>query len=215
MTQTDRAILASYGTMLDGLALYLGDSYEFVLHSLEGLSHSVIKIINGHYTQREVGAPITDLALSMLRDMQEKQTPVPQVYFNRRNGRTLKSSTIPILGDHQRVIGLLCINFYCDVPLSDFLSGFIPGATAPSISAPKEIENFNTDVEDLIHIALHKAKQSVYDSDIPSINRNKEIIRLLYQQGIFQMKDSAVKTAEYLGISKNTVYLHLRNLKQD
>ena len=53
LTEVDREILRSYQYMLDGLALYLGDSYEIVLHSLEELSHSVIKIINGHYTKRE------------------------------------------------------------------------------------------------------------------------------------------------------------------
>ena len=84
LTEMDREILKSYQYMLDGLALYLGDSYEIVLHSLEDLSHSVIKIINGHYTKREVGAPITDLALSMLHDIQKSQTPHSMVYFNRR-----------------------------------------------------------------------------------------------------------------------------------
>ena len=43
---------------MDGLALYLGEGYEFVLHSLEDLSHSVVKIINGHYSNRKPGAPI-------------------------------------------------------------------------------------------------------------------------------------------------------------
>ena len=42
---------------MDGLALYLGEGYEFVLHSLEDLSHSVVKIINGHYSNRKPGAP--------------------------------------------------------------------------------------------------------------------------------------------------------------
>lgn len=61
--------------MLDGLALYLGDSYEIVLHSLEELSHSVIKIINGHYTKREVGAPITDLGALHAARHSEKPDP--------------------------------------------------------------------------------------------------------------------------------------------
>ena len=52
LTEMDREILKSYQYMLDGLALYLGDSYEIVLHSLQDLGHSVIKIINGHYTKR-------------------------------------------------------------------------------------------------------------------------------------------------------------------
>ena len=43
-------------------------------------------------------------------------------------------------------------------------------------------------------------------------NKNKEIIRKLYDKGIFQIKDSVPKIADELNISKNTVYLHLRNL---
>ncbi len=210
LSKADKLILASYQSMLDGLSLYLGDGYEYVLHSLEDLGHSIIKIINGHYTNRSVGAPITDLALSMLREMRKAQDLSPRVYFNHRDGSTLKSATIPILGEDHRVIGLLCINFYYDVSLSQFLAAFIPDAPAP-----KEIESFNSDVEDLIGIALNRAKQTVYGTCVASTNRNKEIIRLLYEQGIFNMKDSVVKTAEYLGISKNTVYLHLRNLKAE
>lgn len=213
LTETDRAILASYKTMLDGLALYLGDSYEFVLHSLEDLSHSVIKIINGHYTQRTVGAPITDLALTMLHDIRTKQTPQALVYFNRKDGHSLKSTTIPVLGEKGRIIGLVCMNFQCDVPLAQFVAGLFPQASAAVVPS-KETENFNTDIEDVIYASLEKARQTVYASpDVSSTNRNKEIIRLLYEQGIFNIKDAVVQVADRLGISKNTVYLHLRNLK--
>ena len=67
---------------MDGLALYLGEGYEFVLHSLEDLSHSVVKIINGHYSNRKPGAPITAFGLHLLRDLEQKQKPAPQVYFH-------------------------------------------------------------------------------------------------------------------------------------
>ena len=39
LTETDKAILESYKTVLDGLAEYLGDGYELILHSLENLEH--------------------------------------------------------------------------------------------------------------------------------------------------------------------------------
>ena len=205
LTEMDREILKSYQYMLDGLALYLGDSYEIVLHSLEDLGHSVIKIINGHYTKREVGAPITDLALSMLHNIQKSQTPHSMVYFNRREGRTLKSVTIPVL---------VCMNFQCDVPFSQFISAFLPTASDMTIS--RETESFNADIDEVISTAMAKARENVSASaNIPSTNRNKEIIRQLYQQGIFNIKDSVVWVSESLGISKNTVYLHLRNLKQE
>ena len=56
----DRIILKSYETVIDGLANYLGSSYEIVLHSLEDYAHSVVRIINGYHTGRSVGSPITD-----------------------------------------------------------------------------------------------------------------------------------------------------------
>ena len=62
-TRMDRMVLESYKTLCEGLANYLGDGYEIVLHSLENYDNSVIKIINGYYTGRKEGAPITDLAL--------------------------------------------------------------------------------------------------------------------------------------------------------
>ena len=99
LTETDKAILESYKTVLDGLAEYLGDGYELILHSLENLEHSVIKIINGHYTGRVEGAPITDLALKMLDNIRQKKEPAALCYFNKKNGNTLKSATIPILGE--------------------------------------------------------------------------------------------------------------------
>ena len=68
-TRMDRMVLESYKTLCEGLANYLGDGYEIVLHSLENYDNSVIKIINGYYTGRKEGAPITDLALHMLEDI--------------------------------------------------------------------------------------------------------------------------------------------------
>ena len=56
-TPEDRLILDSYCQMLDGLAQYLGTGYELVLHSLEDLEHSAIRVMNSH-TGRSEGAPI-------------------------------------------------------------------------------------------------------------------------------------------------------------
>ena len=109
---------------------------------------------------------------------------------------------------------LVCMNFQCDVPFSQFISAFLPTASDMTIS--RETESFNADIDEVISTAMAKARENVSASaNIPSTNRNKEIIRQLYQQGIFNIKDSVVWVSESLGISKNTVYLHLRNLKQE
>ena len=122
LTPTDRQILNSYALMLDGLGAYLGEGYELVLHSLESLDHSVIKIINGHYTGRKEGSPITDLALKMLGELEKDPGRTVSPYYNRnKTGSVLRSCTIPITGEHGRIIGLLCMNFHMEIPLSNIL----------------------------------------------------------------------------------------------
>ena len=101
LTATDKQILESYKIMIDGMAEYMGEGYEIILHSLQNLDRSVIKIINGHYTGREEGAPITDLALSMLSKIAESKEIKSLCYFTKdKAGVTLKSTTIPIVGEN-------------------------------------------------------------------------------------------------------------------
>ena len=57
-------------------------------------------------------------------------------------------------------------------------------------------------------------EEVIEDKEITSVNRNKEIIQRLYEKGVYNMKDAVIRTAEMLGISKNTVYMHLRNMEQ-
>lgn len=215
LTATDRKILDSFALMLNGLGAYLGDGYELVLHSLENLDHSVIKIINGHYTGRKEGAPITDLALKMLRQIEQDPSRTVSPYFNKNNSDSmLRSCTIPITGEHGRIIGLLCMNFHMEMPLSEFLQGMLPSHDDTSSVAHTSSETFSDNIDDLILSSLTETKEAVYnDPDISSSNRNKEIVFRLYQQGIFQLKDAVIKVADQLNISKNTVYLHIRNFK--
>ena len=210
LSPTDKVILESYKILVDGLSAYLGEGYEIILHSLEDLDHSVIKIINGHYTERCEGAPITDLALTMLEDLNRRSSLEVKAYFNHKSGKTLKSVTIPVVGEQRRIIGLLCINFHMEISVFNFLTKFLPNEASKISSS----ETFNKNADGLLISALEDAKAQIYgDKSVNASNKNKEIIRLLYQRGIFNIKDAVASVAEDLGISKNTVYLHLRNIQ--
>ena len=71
-SKTDRLILDSYAAMIEGLSTYLGSVYEISLHSLEDYNHSVVKIMNGYHSGRSAGAPLTDLALNMLKRIHDQ-----------------------------------------------------------------------------------------------------------------------------------------------
>ncbi len=214
LSPVDRQILESYALMMDGLGDYLGSCYEIVLHSLENLDHSVIKIINGHYTGRKEGFPITDMALEMLGQMQQNPDyKMPPYFTKNRCGDRLRSCTIPIHGEGGRIIGLICINFHMESPLSDILGNLIP-PPENTFDGNLSTENFTENVDEIIYAALAETKAAVYaNSQISLVNKNKEIVLQLYQKGIFNIKDAVIKIADQLNISKNTVYMHIRNGK--
>lgn len=212
LTPTDRIVLDSYKSVIDGLAEYMGPAYEIVLHNLENLDQSAIKVINGHYTGRKEGAPITDLALDILSEIKTSGNNHKNKIYNNKSkkGSPIRSATLPITGENDQIIGLLCINFYMDLPLNTFLNSLIQVNGEASTIA----ENFASSTEDLIHSTLETVKNEVMNNaSISSSNRNKEIIALLYKKDIFNFKDAVQLVAENLGISKNTVYMHLRNLE--
>lgn len=214
LTKTDKLILHSYANMIDGLSTYLGSAYEISLHSFEDYNHSVIKIMNGYHSGRSVGAPLTDLALNMLKRITDQGISATQSYTSYNavtpTGEHLKSSTIPVVGEGDRVIGMLCINFYLDSPFTEILQSFM-GAR----SEPAEREHFASDMSDTITKAVADARNQVlFNPNIPAVNKNKELIRILYEKGIFNIKDSVIHVAGALGISKNTVYLHLRSISR-
>lgn len=217
LSPAEKVILESYKELIPNLGEYLGDGYEIILHSLENLQHSVIANVNGHYSGRTNGAPITDLALSMLSKLKEDPSHACCPYMNRsKTGIPLRSSTIPIFGEEKRIIGLLCINFYTDISLSQLLSKFSFDASSLCSDAKEVQENFAENTDELIESVLIETQSRILkDSTISSPNRNKKIIEELYYKGIFNIKDAVTKVANLLGISKNTVYMHIRNLSSE
>ena len=159
LSETDRIILSSYFNLLDGLADYLGKGYEIVLHSLENFECSAIKVINGHFTGRKEGAPITDLALNMLSAIEDSgDYHEAMIYSNRGVGGTpIRSATLPITGEQNKLIGLLCINFYMDIPLSTFLESLTK-------TGAQVTETYANDSDELILSLLESAKMSVLNN---------------------------------------------------
>ncbi|MBF0752493.1 MULTISPECIES: transcriptional regulator [Pasteurellaceae] len=210
-TDEDRTILNSYKAVVDGVSALIGEHCEIVLHSLEDIEHSAICIANGHNTNRQVGSPITDWALRSLRNMQSES--VSQPYFTRAKGNVLmKSVTIAIRNKHQRMIGLLCININLDVPISQFIQSFMPAIEVEETSSV----NFASSVEDLVSQTIEKTIEEVNtDRMVANNNKNRQIVISLYEKGIFDIKDAINLVAERLNISRHTVYLYIRQIKQD
>lgn len=210
-TDTDREVLHSYYCVVDGLAMLIGTHCEIVLHSLEDLNCSAIRIANGEHTGRKIGSPITDLALRMLHDMAGADSSVSKAYFTTaKSGALMKSVTIAIRNKQRRAIGLLCINMNLDVPFSQIIQTFIP----PEKEQEPSSVNFASSVDDLVAQALEFSIEEVNaDRNVSNNAKNRLIVLNLYEKGIFDIKDAVNQVADRLDISKHTVYLYIRQFK--
>lgn len=213
LTDVDRIVMNSYRSVMEGLSDFLGEGFELILHSLEDFDSSVVNIIHGHHSGRRIGAPISDIALSMLVKIESEHLSGYISYDAvSRQGVPLRCSTIVIYGEDHRPIGILAINFYMNTPVSNLFPVFA--------AAKHPLDNIiQNDVLGDSDQAIQTAYDEAYlivsrnDSITPSL-RNKEIISILNNQGVFNRKDSVSKVASLLGVSKNTVYMHLRSLKE-
>lgn len=76
--------------VVDGIARMYGEHTEVVLHSLDAEAPEIIKIANGHVTERGEGAPITNLARMKLLEGKD----VSDSYLTKTaSGKTLHSIT--------------------------------------------------------------------------------------------------------------------------
>ncbi|MGL4985793.1 MAG: helix-turn-helix transcriptional regulator [Treponemataceae bacterium] len=204
-TSEDKIILESYKPMAKGIAKLFGSACEVVIHSLEQYAHSIIAIENQHNSGRNIGDPITDLALELITQFESERRFYEPYISTFPNGKRCRSLTVPIK-NNEKLIGLLGINFNIDANFSDLVQGLL-NQTLFENTDQTEIQTIN----DMMMKILDKNISTVMlDATIPNQEKNREIILTLNKIGFFNMKGSIDAIAERLKISVHTVYANLR-----
>ncbi len=220
-TDEDRSIVAALQPVVRGLAAFWGDRCEVVLHSLEDLANSVVRIENAHVTGRAVGAPVTDLALQILRGTDRNDNEAMpgdtqyRVYSSKTaDGRPLRSSTM-VIRNGTRPIAMLCLNFDLSVPLHEILKTFA-FVEDDSIDRGDSPEHYMMTADDLVTRSIDLAiRKATTQRRVSPQTKNRAIVGELYQQGIFDVKGTVELVSAELGVSRFTVYNYLRDLKND
>ncbi|WP_425668813.1 helix-turn-helix transcriptional regulator [Vibrio owensii] len=213
-TDEDREYLSNYFRLADTIADLIGPYCEVVIHSFESLENSVVKIVNGHHTGREIGSPITDLGLRMWSTFEKTGEVSPKSYFtNAADGSLLKSTTCILAGPEQKPIGMLCINMNLSFPFPEIVKTLMPQC---HVSQTLVSETFSNNANDVIKQALSAAMQEVdQDETVSAKGRNKAIIRCLFDNGVFELKETTTQVSEQLGISRQAVYKFIREFKSE
>ncbi|PRY40676.1 aminotransferase class V-fold PLP-dependent enzyme [Umezawaea tangerina] len=188
-------VLAALVPTVNSLAAALGAGTEVVLHDLGALPNSIVAIA-GDLTGREVGGPMTDLLLGLVRrgttqDLTNYETYAP-------DGRVIRSSTVFLRDADGVAVGCLCVN-------SD---------QAATGRAERVVETFPGDVDTLQRLLVERA---VADATVPvelmKKTHKSQVVKVLDDAGYFLIKDSVDHLAGALDVTRYTIYNYLNEIR--
>ena len=109
--QMANPLLQHYIKLTEFLGQALGPDYEVALHDMTDKNRSIVAIANNHISGREIGAPLTNVALKILMDKSYETQDYRLHYCGlSAEGKTLRSSTM-FIKHNSKLVGMLCINF--------------------------------------------------------------------------------------------------------
>ena len=196
-----------------GLAGQFGRNCEVVIHDLRGddLEHTIIAIENGHVTGRSIGDGPSHIVLESLKENPETLEDRIAYLTKTADGRVLKSTTLFIRDDDDKVIGLMGINY--DISMFVAVDDAIRAFTGQDQSG-QEPEAISGNVSDLLDELLNQSVKLVgKPTALMSKDEKIRSIRFLDERGAFLITKSGPKVCQYFGISTYTLYSYLDEIR--
>ncbi|ASL47626.1 hypothetical protein bAD24_III09545 [Burkholderia sp. AD24] len=205
-TAEQRALLDQVSQIADGLARTFAPFCEVVVHDLLDPKHAVLAIHN-NLSGREAGHPATELGLARIAD-----PDYPQVIANYANqfadGRPAKSTSIGIKDSSGQYVAALCMNI--DLTLFRGLQSAVGQFVRVDAGATTQ-ESLDPAGADLIRARIDQfaARLATTPRALKTEDR-RALLKELKESGIMEIRRAMEVTAQYLGVSRATVYSDTR-----
>lgn len=213
MPDPNETILESLTFIAHGIARQFGSNCEVCIHDLKTSDpeHSIIYIINGHVTGRDIGDAPSKIVLESIEALSKGDNLTDHLCYLTKGtgGKLLKSSTIFVKDYNNEFHYVLSINLD--------ISGF----TAFD-SALKSLISINDNSEELKTEAIPNSVNELLDNLIEQsvaligkapalMNKEEKVkaINYLNDAGAFLIQKSGDKVSNYFGISKFTLYSYV------
>lgn len=199
--------------LADGISAMFGRNVEVAVHDLRKMDRSLIHLA-GSVTGRKPGAPATDLLVKAVSSKEEAPRDMYNYKTTARDGRSIKSSTMFIRNSDGRVIGAFCIN----LDTTDYFNA--AQALAPFINSAVPHEN---EIQESFSATAQETIESIFEQSLPEVGKQPasmstperiQLVELLEEQGVFQMKGAVKRVAELCGLSKFTIYNYLKLIRE-
>lgn len=222
--------------LVDFFAEVLGPNSEVVLNDVTDLDHSVVYIKNPTITNRKVGDPASNFVLKIMKDGIDADTNFIANYSGKsKSTPDLRSSTY-FIRYRNKIVGMLCINtdqapLEALVKQMDTFKKLFEVQTTPiseisttnkenkTVTRPNKnikviTENFNSSVSSIAKSAVEKKERELNVSvDFFQQDQKIAVIKELYEDGYFLLKDSIRVIASALKCSSPTIYRYLNKVK--
>jgi predicted transcriptional regulator YheO len=206
------AVLEALKTVADGIAGMFGSHCEVLVHDLQKVDASIVKIVNGHVTGRHIGGCMTDFGLEIIK--RNSTNLLLNYATNTEDGRRLKSGGMIFRDQDGQPIAMLCINFDPTgmVNLDKLKEALFP--SEQPVSNPSSAETFQENLSGTLHEVLRKAIDKTGTSVISMKKGDRlKVVTELESRGFFLMKGAVNHLARKMKISKFTVYSDLEEIR--
>ncbi|SFD87210.1 Predicted transcriptional regulator YheO, contains PAS and DNA-binding HTH domains [Lentibacillus persicus] len=213
MDRQDEIIFSQAIRTADILVEMLGPKCEVAIHDFSNLERSLIYLA-GTLTNRRIGSPITDLVLKELQREQDGAQDFANYKTVSKEGLVMKSSTVFLRNDSNKVIGALCMNI--DISLMIQIGGEIQDFITFDSGIEDNKESFHTTVHEVIGDMTTEALRKFHKAaTLLERDEKIDVIRELEKKGAFLIKGSTEYVASVMGVSKYTIYNYLQKVRTE
>ncbi|MFA6850491.1 MAG: PAS domain-containing protein [Selenomonadaceae bacterium] len=219
----NKSLLNRFIPMVDFIADVIGPHCEVILHRVDSIEDSAVAIRNGYISGRQIGCPLTDLAVELIeKKVYQERSAVINYLSRTSSGEKLRSSTFFIKDEQGKLVGMLCVNVVNSADnllvknLTEKLVNVLMSNKSTAnvlVSEPvneKIEESLSPSIETVVDSAIEKVIRE-YDMPVErmSIDEKISIVQKLNSNGIFKIKGSVTKAASILQTSESTIYRYL------
>ena len=194
-----------------GFAEHFGRNCEIVIHKIDhdNLNHSIVAIEHGHVSSRQVGDGASKVVLEALKKDPKTLKDRYNYQTKTADGRILKSSTIYIKNELEKLEAIFSINYDVSslIAAESTISNLIITSDAPE---QKEANLIPNNVNDLLDDLIEESVKLV-GKPVALMNKDDKVaaIQFLNEKGAFLIQKSGDKVSNYFNISKYTLYNYI------
>lgn len=181
-----------------------GVKCEVVLHDFRKIPRSIVWI-QGNVTNRRIGGSLSQIGLRMVSGNDNEPDKIAYVR-NSRDGKLIKSTTVLVRDSKGKVFGCLCIN----LDITDLIAGRDGLDTFLGLENLEEVRFSNRVGDVLADMVSSIEKEIGRPASVMTRAERLRFIQGLHAKGGFAIRRSVPSVARYLGLSRATIYNHLK-----